>query len=72
MRDLYCDCGTLVARLERGSLIKKGVTFKCPRCSSKNSTYEKYENIINERKRDNFNAFNDVLKKSGHDINDYI
>jgi phage FluMu protein Com len=72
VKDLYCDCGILVARVEKGSLIKKGSTFKCPKCSSKNNTYYKYKDVVDGYKRDNFNSFNDILKKSGHDINDYI
>lgn len=72
MKDIYCGCGELVARLEKGSLLKSGTTFKCKKCNTKNNTYDRVEDILNNKKRDNFNAFNDILKKSGVNFEDYI
>ena len=70
MRDLYCKCGELVARVERGSLIKKGTTFTCSRCNIKKNTYDKFKDMEDGYKRDNFNSFNDILKERGYDFND--
>ncbi len=68
MRDLYCKCGNLVARLEKGSLIKKGATFICEKCNAKDDLYDKYRNVTENRKRDNFNVFTDTLRNSGVDV----
>ncbi len=68
MKELKCKCGNVVARLEKGSLIKKGTIFTCLSCASSDDLYEKLQNRAGRQKKDNFNAFNKILKNKGYDL----
>ncbi len=70
MRELRCSCGKLVAKLEKGSLIKSGTVFTCSDCNGNDDLYEKVQKMREKKKRDNFNVFNDTLKNRGYDIGD--
>ena len=59
-RTIYCaQCYTHVGKLEKGSLLKNGVTFLCDNCEAKRKAAELY--FKNSGKRPGGTDFSDIF-----------